>query len=60
MTELQTASMVKPWAELEGRDRHAACMLAARDGDKEAFDALVSDLAPLGGGRFFHAPWRDA
>src|SRR5690242_12598402 len=39
--------MVKPWAELEGRDRHAACMLAARDGDKEAFDALIADLAPL-------------
>jgi RNA polymerase sigma factor (sigma-70 family) len=37
----------RPWAELEGRDRHAACMLAARDGDKEAFDALIADLAPL-------------
>jgi RNA polymerase sigma factor (sigma-70 family) len=36
-----------PWAELEGRDRHAACMLAARGGDKEAFDALIADLAPL-------------
>lgn len=47
MTELQAASVVKPWAELEGRDRHAACMLAARDGDKEAFDALIADLAPL-------------
>jgi RNA polymerase sigma factor (sigma-70 family) len=47
VTELQTASVVKPWAELEGRDRHAACMLAARDGDKEAFDALIADLAPL-------------
>jgi RNA polymerase sigma factor (sigma-70 family) len=37
----------RPWAELEGRDRHAACMLAARDGDKEAFDVLIADLSPL-------------
>lgn len=47
MTELQTTGAVKPWAGLEGRDRHAACMVAARDGDREAFDALIADLAPL-------------
>jgi RNA polymerase sigma factor (sigma-70 family) len=37
----------RPWDHLEGRDRHAACMRAAQDGDKEAFDALIADLAPL-------------
>lgn len=47
MTELQTAGVVKPWAGLEGRDRHAACMIAARSGDREAFDVLIADLTPL-------------
>jgi RNA polymerase sigma factor (sigma-70 family) len=47
VTELQTASVVKPWEGLEGRDRNAACMIAARDGDREAFDVLIVDLAPL-------------
>jgi RNA polymerase sigma factor (sigma-70 family) len=47
VTELQTASMVKPWEGLDGRDRHAACMLAAQDGDRTAFDVLVAELSPL-------------
>lgn len=47
MTELQTAGMVKPWEGLDGRDRHAACMLAAQAGDRSAFDVLVAELSPL-------------
>jgi RNA polymerase sigma factor (sigma-70 family) len=35
------------WAHLEGRERHAACLLAARDGDQAAFAALINDLSPL-------------
>lgn len=45
MTELQTAS--KPWEGLDGRDRHAACMVAAQAGDRSAFDVLVAELSPL-------------
>jgi RNA polymerase sigma factor (sigma-70 family) len=37
----------KPWDGLEGRDRHAACVIAARQGDRCALDALVADLTPL-------------
>ena len=47
MTELQTASVAKPWEGLEGRDRHAACMIAAQAGDRSAFDVLVAELSPL-------------
>jgi RNA polymerase sigma factor (sigma-70 family) len=47
VTELQTASMAKPWEGLEGRDRHAACMIAAQAGDRSAFDVLVAELSPL-------------
>ncbi|MET1073922.1 MAG: sigma-70 family RNA polymerase sigma factor [Umezawaea sp.] len=36
-----------PWEDLTGTDRHAACLLAARDGDRRALAALVSDLTPL-------------
>lgn len=35
------------WAGLTGRERHAACLVAARQGDRSAFAALVSDLTPL-------------
>ena len=45
MTELQTAS--KPWEGLDGRDRHAACMIAAQAGDRSAYDVLVAELSPL-------------
>lgn len=47
MTELQTASMAKPWEGLDGRDRHAACMIAVQAGDRSAFDVLVAELSPL-------------
>lgn len=47
LTELRTASMSPPWEGLEGRDRYAACLLAARDGDRRALDVLVAELTPL-------------
>jgi RNA polymerase sigma factor (sigma-70 family) len=47
VTELQTTSVAKPWEGLEGRDRHAACMIAAQAGDRSAFDILVAELSPL-------------
>lgn len=47
VAELPTTSATKPWEELEGRDKHAACMVAARDGDRAAFDVLVAELTPL-------------
>ncbi|HWE92270.1 MAG TPA: sigma-70 family RNA polymerase sigma factor [Pseudonocardiaceae bacterium] len=36
-----------PWWELAGHERHAACLVAARSGDRGALDALVVDLTPL-------------
>jgi len=42
-----TVSSVRSWDELEGRDRHAACMIAAQHGDRSAFDILVAELTPL-------------
>jgi RNA polymerase sigma factor (sigma-70 family) len=36
-----------PWRELAGHARHAACLIAARSGDRAALDALVTDLTPL-------------
>jgi len=47
VTELRTASMSPPWEGLEGRDRHAACLIAARTGDRAAMDVLVAELTPL-------------
>lgn len=47
MTELRTASMSPPWEGLEGRDRHAACLVAARSGDRAALNVLVAELTPL-------------
>lgn len=47
VTDLRTASMSRPWEGLEGRDRHAACLVAARDGDRGALDVLVAELTPL-------------
>jgi RNA polymerase sigma factor (sigma-70 family) len=35
------------WRELEGYDRHAQCLIAARQGDRAALDALVDELTPL-------------
>lgn len=35
------------WRRLTGRERHTACLIAARQGDRAAFTALVTDLTPL-------------
>ncbi|WP_285506437.1 sigma-70 family RNA polymerase sigma factor [Actinokineospora sp. NBRC 105648] len=47
MTELHTARTNPPWEGLEGSERHAACVIAAREGHKEALDVLVAELTPL-------------
>lgn len=47
VTEVRTASTRPPWEGLEGRDRHAACLEAARAGDRSALDVLVAELTPL-------------
>jgi RNA polymerase sigma factor (sigma-70 family) len=47
VTELRTASISPPWEGLEGRDRHAACLVAAKAGDRAALDVLVAELTPL-------------
>ncbi|HEX3779547.1 MAG TPA: sigma-70 family RNA polymerase sigma factor [Pseudonocardiaceae bacterium] len=36
-----------PWWELTGYQRHGACLVAARNGDRQALDDLVQDLSPL-------------
>ena len=36
-----------PWWELKGHARHAACLIAARTGDRDALRVLVADLTPL-------------
>lgn len=36
-----------PWDGLTGTDRYAACLLAARTGDRRGLDVLVADLTPL-------------
>jgi len=36
-----------PWWELTSHARYAACLIAARTGDRKALDALVEDLSPL-------------
>ncbi|XGP79641.1 sigma-70 family RNA polymerase sigma factor [Actinokineospora auranticolor] len=36
-----------PWAALTGTARHTACVVAARDGDRRALDALVVELSPV-------------
>jgi RNA polymerase sigma factor (sigma-70 family) len=35
------------WRRLSGRERHTACLIAARQGDRAAFTALVIELTPL-------------
>src|SRR2546430_17107978 len=47
VTDLRTANMSPPWEGLEGRERHAACLVAARAGDRKALDVLVAELTPL-------------
>ncbi|GGP35082.1 RNA polymerase sigma factor [Saccharothrix coeruleofusca] len=45
--ELRTTGERPPWEGLAGADRHAACVIAARAGDRRALDVLVADLTPL-------------
>lgn len=47
MSNGQTITEDAPWWELTGYPRHAACLIAARAGDREALNALVVDLNPL-------------
>jgi len=47
MSNGQTVTEDAPWWELTGYPRHAACLVAARSGDRKALDALVIDLNPL-------------
>lgn len=47
MTDVQTTEVDPPWEGLTGPDLHAACMQAARAGDRSALDRLVADLTPL-------------
>src|ERR1700761_6167157 len=47
MSNGQTITEDAPWWELTGYPRHAACLIAARSGDRAALNALVIDLNPL-------------
>ncbi|MGW5050918.1 RNA polymerase sigma factor [Actinokineospora sp. NPDC004072] len=47
MTELHTVGTNPPWEGLAGSERYAACMIAARDGDKRALNVLIAELTPL-------------
>src|ERR1700744_153863 len=47
MTKGSTVAEDAPWWELTGYSKHAACLIAARSGDRKALDELVSDLNPL-------------
>ncbi|WP_026422993.1 RNA polymerase sigma factor [Actinokineospora inagensis] len=47
MTEQLHTRTNPPWDGLEGTERHAACVLAARDGHPGALDTLVAELTPL-------------
>jgi RNA polymerase sigma factor (sigma-70 family) len=44
---IRTVGTNPPWEGLQGPDRHAACVLAARAGDKAALDVIVAELSPL-------------
>jgi RNA polymerase sigma factor (sigma-70 family) len=47
VTELHTVGTNPPWEGLAGSERHAACLEAARAGDRRALDVLIADLTPL-------------
>ena len=47
MTDVQTTEVDPPWEGLTGAELHAACMQAAREGDRRAMDRLVAELTPL-------------
>ncbi|GAA4664289.1 MULTISPECIES: RNA polymerase sigma factor [Amycolatopsis] len=47
MTEVHTAEAGPPWDGLRGPELFAACLEAARGGDKRGLDRLVAELTPL-------------
>jgi RNA polymerase sigma factor (sigma-70 family) len=47
VTEVETAEMDPPWEGLSGPELHAACLQAARDGNRQAMNRLVEELTPL-------------
>ncbi|ASO22871.1 RNA polymerase sigma factor (sigma-70 family) [Actinoalloteichus hoggarensis] len=47
MNHARTGQSELSWHELDGYDRHEACLIAARAGDREALNALVVGLTPL-------------
>jgi RNA polymerase sigma factor (sigma-70 family) len=47
MSGMRTADAGTPWDGLTGADRYAACLLAARAGNRNALDVLVAELTPL-------------
>lgn len=48
LNDLLDRTAARPdWRDLDGRDRNSACLIAARQGDRDAFTALVRDLSPL-------------
>ena len=47
VTEVRTIEADPPWDGLTGPDRHAACVDAARTGNRLAINTLVAELNPL-------------
>lgn len=47
VTDVQTTEVDPPWEGLTGAELHAACMEAARAGDRQAMAKLVDELTPL-------------
>ncbi|AOS65855.1 RNA polymerase sigma factor [Actinoalloteichus hymeniacidonis] len=47
MNHARTGQSELTWQELDGHERHGACLIAARAGDRDALNALVADLTPV-------------
>jgi RNA polymerase sigma factor (sigma-70 family) len=47
VTEVHTVDTDPPWEGLTGPERHAACVHAARAGNRTALNTLVGELTPL-------------
>jgi RNA polymerase sigma factor (sigma-70 family) len=47
VSELRIPRTDVPWQGLDGTERHAACLTAARAGNSAALDVLVAELTPL-------------
>ncbi|WP_158886683.1 RNA polymerase sigma factor [Amycolatopsis anabasis] len=47
MTDVRTAEADPPWEGLRGAELYAACMHAAREGNRQAMNRLVAELTPL-------------